>query len=253
MGNYLIWDRIEGYAILSIDRPPMNALNLEVLTNLGALLAEHESDVSLKALIITGIGRAFVAGADIAAMSEMSVLEAQQFSETGQAVMEKVSKFPVPVIAAINGFALGGGLELALACDIRVGSTKAKVGQPEITLGIIPGFAGTARLVRAISPSKAKELLYTGAIIDSAESLALGLLDKVVEPEALMAEAIKLAQSISKNSGVVLRNMKKAISSGLAVDSQEEARMFAACFATEDQREGMKAFLEKRLPAFKNR
>jgi enoyl-CoA hydratase len=254
MARFLQWDEKAGYAILTIDRPEaLNALNEEVLEELSSLLRQHEQDIRIKTLVITGSGRAFVAGADISAMHGMSPREAKLFSLRGHEVMQQLADFPVPVIAAINGFALGGGLELALACDIRLGSVKARMGQPEVTLGITPGFAGTARLGRIIGPSKAKELLFTGRMVDAHEALALGLLNYVYEPDELMPKAEELAQSISKNSGVTLRLLKSATNGGCLGVGTYEAEMFSRCFSTMDQKEGMQAFLEKRKPEFRNR
>lgn len=254
MGKYLQWERKEGYALLLINRPEaMNALNIDVMEEMVEVLATHEQEIGLKALIISGAGRAFVAGADIEAMSNMSPREAKLFALRGHEVMQQLADFPVPVIAAINGFALGGGLELALACDIRLGSTKAKLGQPEITLGITPGFAGTVRLTRAIGQSRAKELLFSGRIIGAEEAFGLGLLDRVCEPEQLLPAAEELAKSFAKHSGVTLRLLKSAINGSCAGVGTYEAEMFARCFLTHDQREGMKAFLEKRPAQFMNR
>lgn len=254
MYNTVLWQASNAIGRLTINRPEaLNALNVQVLDELGAVLLEHERDADLKAVVLTGAGRAFVAGADIADMSKMEPREAKLFALRGQEVMQQIAGFPVPVIAAINGFALGGGLELALACDIRLGSTKAKFGQPEITLGITPGFAATARLGRIIGQSKAKELLFTGRIIGAAEALELGLIDKVYEPEALLPAAEELAALIAKNSGATLRLLKSAINAVHPTIGSYEAEMFARCFYTQDQKEGMIAFLEKRPAKFKNR
>lgn len=253
MYTHLQWQERQGYGVLTLNRPPLNALNKEILEELSAMLDEHRQESDLKALVITGAGRAFVAGADIAAMSTMEPREAKLFALRGQEIMQQLAEYPVPVIAAVNGFALGGGLELALACDIRLGSTKAKLGQPEITLGITPGFAATIRLGRVVGQSKAKELLFTGRIIDATEGLSLGLLDAVHEPEALLPAAEELAASMAKYSGATLRLLKSAVNAAYPTIGTYEAEMFARCFATEDQREGMIAFLEKRAPHFKNR
>lgn len=254
MARYLQWQDKEGYALLTINRPEaLNALNDEVLEEISHTLRSYEQDVRLKALIITGAGRAFVAGADIEAMSRMSPREAKLFSLRGHEVMQQVADFPVPVIAAVNGFALGGGLELALACDIRLGSSRAKLGQPEITLGITPGFAGTARLGRLIGPSRAKELLFTGRTIGAEEALRYGLLDHIHEPEQLLERAEALASDISRHSGVTLRLLKSAANGGCTGIGTYEAEMFSRCFSTLDQKEGMQAFLEKRPAEFKNR
>jgi len=254
MYKYVLWEVADGVGKLTINRPDaLNALNEGVVSELSAVLLEHERSAELKALIITGAGRSFVAGADIAEMSKMEPREAKLFALRGQEVMQQVAGFPVPVIAAINGFALGGGLELALACDIRLGSTKAKFGQPEITLGITPGFAATARLGHVIGQSKAKELLFTGRVIGAEEALQLGLVDKVYEPEALLPAAEALAASIAKHSGATLRLLKSAINAVHPTIGTYEAEMFARCFYTQDQKEGMIAFLEKRPAKFMNR
>lgn len=254
MYNTVLWQASNAIGRLTINRPEaLNALNTEVLDELSSVLLEHERDADLKALVLTGAGRAFVAGADIADMSKMEPREAKLFALRGQEIMQQIAGFPVPVIAAINGFALGGGLELALACDIRLGSTKAKFGQPEITLGITPGFAATARLGHLIGQSKAKELLFTGRVIGADEALQLGLIDKIYEPEALLPAAEELAALIAKNSGATLRLLKSAINAVHPTIGTYEAEMFARCFYTQDQKEGMIAFLEKRPAKFKNR
>jgi len=254
MYKYVLWQVTDGVGRLTINRPDsLNSLNSEVLSELSAILGEHERTSGLKALIITGAGRAFVAGADIASMSTMEPREAKLFALRGQEVMQQVAGFPLPVIAAVNGFALGGGLELALACDIRLCSTKAKFGQPEITLGITPGFAATARLGHVVGQSRAKELLFTGRVIGAEEALQLGLVDRVYEPEALLSAAEELAASIAKNSAVTLRLLKSAVNVAHPTIATYEAEMFARCFYTQDQKEGMIAFLEKRPAKFKNR
>lgn len=254
MYKNILWQVDDGIARLTINRPDaLNALNEETLNELRAVLTEHERSTELKALIVTGTGRAFVAGADIAAMSKMEPRDAKLFALNGQEVMQQIAGFPVPVIAAINGFALGGGLELALACDMRLASKKAKLGQPEITLGITPGFAATARLGRVIGQSKAKELLFTGKTIGAEEALQLGLVDHLYEPEALLPAAEELASSIAKHSGATLRLLKSAINAAHPTIGTYEAEMFSRCFYTQDQKEGMIAFLEKRPASFKNR
>jgi len=251
--NRVLWQERDGIGQITINRSEaLNALNADLLNELSTVLIEHARDTSLKALVVTGAGRAFVAGADIASMSTLEPREAKLFALRGQEVMQQLADFPVPVIAAINGFALGGGLELALACDIRLGSTKAKLGQPEITLGITPGFAATIRLSRVVGQSKAKELLFTGRVIGADEALEIGLLDKVYEPDALLLAAYELAATIAKYSGATLRLLKSAVNAVHPTMGTFEAEMFARCFATEDQKEGMIAFLEKRPARFKN-
>lgn len=249
----------EGHiAIIEIDRQEaLNALNQEVLTELGLAADEVASDDGLRALIITGAGRAFVAGADIAGMSVYGAEEGRKFGRLGAEVFRKIELLQFPVIAAVGGFALGGGCELALSCDIIIASEKAKFGQPEVGLGITPGFSGTQRLPRRIGTGKAKELIYTGAVIGAEEAEKIGLVNKVVAMEALMDEAMSMAKAIAGNAPIAVRNSKAAIDRGLQCDIDSgiglENELFALCFATDDQKEGMKAFLDKRPADFQGR
>ena len=209
-------------------------------------------------VIITGAGRSFIAGADISEMAPMSVEEGLQFSELGNGLLMRVDMFPKPTIAAVNGFALGGGCEMALACDIRVASEKAKFGQPEVGLGIIPGFGGTQRMARIIGTGPAMELIYTADTINAQRALELGMVNHVYAPEELMDKALKLANKIAANAQVAIRTSKMAIRRGIDCDISTavtyEALAFATCFGTEDQKDAMKAFVEKRkLDGFKNR
>lgn len=247
-----------GIGLLTIERPAaLNALNQAVLQELDSVLTEVANASNVKVLVVTGQGRAFVAGADIAEMRQMSSLEAEEFSLLGQCIFAKLAALTQPSIAAINGFALGGGLELALACDLRVASEKAKFGQPEIGLGIIPGFGATQRLPRLIGVAQAKELLFTGTTITATEAAAVGLVNRLVAPEELLDVALDLAAKIAKQSTIILRKLKTAVDVGLTMSLadglNEEAKQFAACFATQDQKEGMAAFLEKRPAKFLNR
>lgn len=244
-----------GICILTINNPAtLNALNTLILTELEAAIDEIAADNAIDVLIITGAGRSFVAGADISEMCSKSPMEGCEFGRHGARVFRKIELMPQPVIAAVNGFALGGGCELALACDIRVASTKAKFGQPEVGLGIIPGFSGTQRLPRLIGPGKAKELIFTADIIRADEALRIGLVEKVVEPETLMDEVMAMAEKIVSKARVAVRLAKEAINRGMQADIETaislENDLFGLCFATADQKEGMRAFLAKESPKF---
>lgn len=244
--------RAEGaVGIVTIDRPKaLNALNTEVLNDLKAVFEGIDLQ-QVRAVILTGAGeKAFVAGADIGEMSTMTKEEGEVFGKKGNAVFRMIETFPVPVIAAINGFALGGGCELALSCDIRICSDNAVFGQPEVGLGITPGFGGTQRLARTVSVSKAKEMLFTGKSVKADEAYRIGLVNSVYPQEELMAGAMKLAQTIARNAPIAVRQCKKAVNEGLDTDLDAglalESKLFGNCFETQDQREGMSAFLEKR-------
>lgn len=249
----------EGIATITISRPKaLNALNTETLEELENVLEVLQNDDGVKVIVITGAGeKAFVAGADISEMKDMSVFEAKKFAELGQKVFRKIELMKKPVIAAVNGYALGGGCELALACDIRIASRNAKFGQLEVGLGIIPGFGGTQRLPRIVGVSKAKELIYTGDMIDAEEALRIGLISKVVEQDKLLEEAYGIAKKIMSKGLVAVSLAKEAINKSLEVDidsgMEYEANAFAMCFGTQDQKEGMVAFLEKRAPKFEGR
>lgn len=241
----------DGIRLLTINKPQsLNALDSEVLRELGSVVAETAADESIRVLIITGEGRAFVAGADISEMVSKDPMQGLAFGKFGAEVFRAIEQLPIPVIAAINGFALGGGCELAMACDLRIASTKAKFGQPEVGLGIIPGFSGTQRLPRLVGPAKAKELVYTGEVIRADEALHIGLVNKVVEPEALMDEALALAEKIAAQAPVAVQLAKKAIDTGLQADIDTgiaiENDLFALCFSTRDQKVRMEAFLNKK-------
>ncbi len=246
--------------LITINRPEaLNALNRAVLQELNEVLDAVDLGTT-RCLVITGAGeKAFVAGADVAEMCCMNESEARIFSETGNALFRKIETFPVPIIAAVNGYALGGGNELALSCDIRICSENAVFGQPEADLGITPGFGGTQRLARVIgSTSKAKELLFTCRNIKAEEALQIGLVSAVYPQIDLLAEAIKMADRIAGHAPIAIRNIKKAVNEGLDMPIedaiQHEVNLFGNCFTTEDQKEGMQAFLQKRKEkAFKNR
>ena len=252
----LLFENLDGVGLITVNRPKaLNALNQATLDELNKIADMLAQDASVKVVIITGSGeKAFVAGADITQMQPMSAIEGRNFGKLGQAVFNKIENLPQPVIGAINGFALGGGCELAMACDIRYASDKAKFGQPEVTLGITPGFAGTQRLARLVGKGRAKELLYTGDIIDANEAYRLGLVNKVVPVEELMPAVTALAQKILSRAPVAVQLCKAAVNEGLDTDLETgtayEAEVFGLCFATADQKEGMGAFVEKRKAEF---
>jgi enoyl-CoA hydratase len=244
---------------LTVDRPKaLNALNPDTLRELLRCLRDSRRDHAVRAIVMTGAGdKAFIAGADIAAMSTMTVVEAKEMARLGQRVTSAIEDLGVPVVAAVNGFALGGGLEMVMACDVVVASEKARFGQPEINLGIIPGFGGTQRLARRIGAPRAREMIYGGDMIDAATAHAWGLVNRVVKPEELLPEARKLAATFATKPAVALAQAKLAIQRGLDVDLESglrlEAEAFAVTFSTEDRSEGMNAFLGKRKAAFKGR
>lgn len=249
----------EGIATLTINRPQvLNALNRETINELDRALDELAEDDGTRVIIITGAGeKAFVAGADIQEFQKMSPDEALNFSRKAQSVFLKIERLKKPVIAAINGYTLGGGLELCMACDIAYASEKAIFGQPEINLGIIPGAGGTQRLSRLVGKQRAKELIFTGEIIDAAEAFRIGLINKLVPAERLMSEVKALAEKVSTKGAIALEMAKLTIEEGYGLDLYTahalEAKAFALLFATEDQKEGISAFLEKRKPVFKGR
>ena len=240
------------YAVATINRPKaLNALNSEVLADLNELVDIVNADEEIRALVLTGAGeKSFVAGADIGEMSTLTKAEGEAFGKKGNDVFRKLETMPIPTIAAINGFALGGGCELSMSCDIRICSDTAVFGQPEVGLGITPGFGGTQRLARLVSPGMAKQLIYTARNIKADEALRIGLVNAVYPAEELMAAAEKMADTIAKNAPIAVRACKKAINEGLDVTMDEaiviEEKLFGSCFETADQIEGMGAFLEKR-------
>jgi enoyl-CoA hydratase len=248
----------DGIGLIKINRPDvLNAINDEMLTELSQAIDALENNKAIKVIVITGEGKAFIAGADIEHMKDMTPLQGKAFAEKGHTLLQKMEKSPLPIIAAVNGFALGGGCELVMACDVCIASQKAKFGQPEINLGIHPGFGGTQRLPRLVGRMKAKELLFTGDVIDADEALAVGLINKVVEPESLMTEALAMAEKIVHKPAVPVEFMKELVNMGLEIDlstaSALETLHFATCFSTHDQSEGMAAFLDKRKARFEDR
>lgn len=245
-------------AIVTINRPnALNALNSETLKELDIVVDTLANDDEVLAVVLTGAGKAFVAGADITEMKDLNTVQGRRFGILGNKVFRKLETLEKPVIAAVNGFALGGGCEISMACDIRIASQKAKFGQPESGLGITPGFGGTQRLPRLVGMGMAKQLIYTGDIINAEEALRIGLVNKVVEPEKLMDEAKEMAKKIANNAPIAVTLCKAAINKGMQCDIDTaiayEAEVFGECFATEDQKEGMTAFVEKRDKCFKNR
>ena len=237
--------------IITINRPKaLNALNSEVLKELDATIDAVDLD-TIRCLVLTGAGeKSFVAGADIGEMSTLTKEEGEAFGKVGNDVFRKIETLPIPVIAAINGFALGGGCEISMSCDIRICSDNAVFGQPEVGLGITPGFGGTQRLARLVGPGMAKQMIYTARNIKADEAYRIGLVNAVYPQEELMAAAEKMAAGIAKNAPIAVRNCKKAINEGLDADMDEaiviEEKLFGDCFESYDQKEGMAAFLEKR-------
>jgi len=254
----LRFENENGIGVIAINRPQsLNALNCALLEELDSLCALIAKDITIRAVIITGMGdKAFIAGADIVEMRELSALEGREFAKKGQMVLSKIENLPQPVIAAINGFALGGGCELAMACDIRIAAETAKFGQPEVTLGITAGFGGTQRLTRLVGKGLAKELLFTGDMIDASEAYRIGLVNKVVAQHVLMDTVKALASKIASRAPIAVKLSKAAINTGVNMDLESavayEAETFGICFASHDQKEGMAAFLEKRKPIFKD-
>jgi enoyl-CoA hydratase len=257
--DLVLWECADGVATLRLNRPKaLNALDRETLRALDAALDRVDDDAGVRAVIITGAGdRAFCAGADIAAMAAMGPMEGHPYCRLGHEVLARVEDLRVPVVAALGGAALGGGLELALACDLIVAGERAKVGLPEITLGLIPGFGGTQRLVRRIGLGPARRLIYLGAVIGAADALALGVVDQVVPDDRLAEDAAALARELAGRAPVALRHAKRAtraaVETSLGAGLWLEMEAFAATFASEDRVEGLHAFLEKRKPSWKGR
>jgi len=255
--NNLLLEIEAGIAVVTVNRPAaLNALNLELLDELAAVFTALKTRSDVACVILTGSGaKAFVAGADIAAMQPLNAVAASHFARRGHAMLNIIETLPKPVIAAVNGFALGGGCELAMACDIRLAAENARFGQPEVNLGVIPGFGGTLRLSRLIGKGRAKELIFTGDMIDAQEAWRIGLVNKVVPADALLPEARKMAAKIAGKGPVAVRFAKEAIDNGLEMDQDRAGRfesdLFGLCFATADQKEGMQAFLDKRPALFK--
>lgn len=257
--EHLLIDVADQVALITINRPKaLNALNEAVVGELIAAFTELANHPEVACVILTGAGeKAFVAGADIAAMQSLDANAAREFARLGHRLGNIIESFPKPVIAAVNGFALGGGCELAMACDIRVASENARFGQPEVNLGVIPGFGGTQRLPRLVGKGRALELILTGDMIEASEALRIGLVNQVTAPEELLTAGRKLAQKIAGKGQVAVRLAKEAVQNGMEMDLDRacryEADLFGLCFATADQKEGMQAFVEKRPARFSNR
>ena len=257
--NNVLLEKEGNIATVTINRPKaLNALNSETLKELNAVIEDLENDNNIYCVILTGSGeKSFVAGADIAEMKNLDSKGGKEFGLLGNKVFRRLENLDKPVIAAISGFALGGGCELAMACDIRIASEKAKFAQPEAGLGITPGFGGTQRLPRLVGEAKAKELIYTCVVVKADEPLAIGLVNKVVPLDKLMDEARTMAKAICSNAPIAVKTCKDAINRGMQVDIDKaieiEAGDFGSCFDSLDQKEGMSAFLERREKNFQNK
>jgi len=255
--NILV-EKKESIGIIKINRPNnLNALNKDTILELTKAVEDLEKDKNIKVVILTGEGKAFIAGADIKQMKDMNPSEAKKFAETGHNLLMNIEKSRLPFIAAVNGYALGGGCEVMMACDICIAASSAKIGQPEINLGIHPGFGGTQRLPRLVGRMKAKELLLTGDNIDANEAHRIGLVNMVVPDDKIMEESERTANKIASKSTVQTAFIKALVNKGMDVDLEKagslEISYFSKSFQTEDQKEGMSAFLEKRKPNFKGK
>ncbi|MBM3307295.1 MAG: enoyl-CoA hydratase/isomerase family protein [Candidatus Eisenbacteria bacterium] len=242
-------------AVVTVNRPDaLNALDTTTMSEINEAMKELGVDDGVAAVIVTGAGKAFVAGADIVELSKLGAMKAREASRLGQETFSRIENLPKPVVAALNGFALGGGLELAMACDIRIASTKAKLGQPEVKLGVTPGFAGTQRLPRLVGLGRALEMLLVGEPIDAETALRYGLVTKVVEPDALMAAAKELALTIASRGPAAVALIKACVVRGVNADIEVggsyESETFGTCFALGEAQEGIRAFLEKRTPSW---
>ncbi len=252
------YEKKDNIALVTIDRPEaLNALNSTVIAELEQVVTELENDGTIRAMILTGEGRSFVAGADIGEQYPLDLDGGRRWGQRGSALFRRMERLEFPTIAAVNGFALGGGCELAMSCDIILASEKAKFGQPEVGLGITPGFSGTQRLPRRVGIAKAKELIFSGRMVKADEAERIGLVNAVYAPEALLDGAMEMARSFAKNAPIAVKYAKACIDRGMQTDIDSgiacENELFAMCFATADQKEGMSAFLEKRTAEFQNR
>jgi enoyl-CoA hydratase len=253
----VLCERKDQISIVSINRPQsLNALNMETLGEISQVFAQLSHDNQTKAVILTGVGdKSFVSGADIGQFNTLKPIDAPGFSRHGQSVFSQIENLGKPTIAAVNGYALGGGCELALACSLRVASEKARFGLPEVSLGLIPGYGGTQRLPRLIGKGRALELILTGEMIDAQEAYRIGLVNKVVPAEHLLNSCLDLVNKILRNGPVALKMALEAVNYGLNSDLETgtmvESNLFGLCFATQDREEGVKAFSEKRKPAFR--
>ena len=258
MSQTVRFEKKDNIALVTIDRPEaLNALNSTVIAELEQVVTELENDGTVRAMILTGEGRSFVAGADIGEQYPLDLDGGRRWGQRGSALLRRMERLEFPTIAAVNGFALGGGCELAMSCDIILASEKAKFGQPEVGLGITPGFSGTQRLPRRVGVAKAKELIFSGRMVKADEAERIGLVNAVYAPEALLDGAMEMARSFAKNAPIAVKYAKACIDRGMQTDIDSgiacENELFAMCFATADQKEGMGAFLEKRTAEFQNR
>jgi enoyl-CoA hydratase len=256
--NNILIEKKEAIAKITINRPNvLNALNIETINEITKCIKELEKDKKIKVVILTGKGKAFIAGADISQMKNMTPVESKKFAEIGHNMLFTIENSPLPFIAAVNGYALGGGCETLMACDICISSKNAIFGQPEINLGIHPGFGGTQRLPRLVGKMNAKELLLTGKNINAEEAMRIGLINDVVEDDKLMEKVYKIAESISNKSPIQIEFIKSLVNKGYETDlitaCSLEISHFATSFSTEDQSEGMNAFLNKKKPVFKGK
>jgi len=254
--EFLLLDVADRIATVTVNRADkLNALNGAVMRDLGAMVDELTTRDDVGAVVLTGAGRAFVAGADISTLATAQTGELERFARAGQALFRRIEQCPKPVIAAVNGFALGGGFELALACHVRIAATQAKFGLPEVRLGLIPGYGGTQRLPRLVGRGRALQLILTGDAVDAAEALRLGIVNAVVEPPALPGAARAMALAMLKNAPIALARAIEAVDAGLDATLDDafrlEARLFGSLESTSDMREGTRAFLEKRPPEFR--
>lgn len=243
--------------VVTVDRPPVNALNFQLIKEIIETFEELEKNENVAVVVLTGAGNAFIAGADIKEIPALNSEEGQKFSALGQGMTNRIDDFPRPVLCAIEGLALGGGCEIALACDLRVASENARFGQPEVNLGVIPGAGGTQRLPRLVGKGKAKFLLYTGDTIDAREAFRIGLVEKVVSPGNALNEAKEIAKKIMAKGPMAITLIKKAVNEGINLSLKEGLKIerdnFGKACDTEDKNEGVKAFLEKRTPIFKGK
>jgi len=257
--NNILIERSDDLCWLKINRPDsLNALNSEVVGSLANILKDIEQDAAIKVVVITGAGeKAFVAGGDIKEMAALSPLAALAFARRGQQMIEFIEKMHKPVIAAVNGYALGGGLELALACDFIYASEKAKLGLPEVTLGVMPGFGGTQNLARLIGPNRARELIFSGKVISAHQAKEWGIVNEIFPAEELLSKVMEIAQAIARNGMIAVARAKDSIVNGANMSKADglryESSLFATLFATEDQKEGMQAFIAKRKAEFKGK